>query len=101
MCQSATRGLCPCEGFSPLARFPSAQLCRPQNPSQGAETLRRGEAHCGDGQVRDFVGTTRLEFRGVVTCRLESSGARTALSVRGASAWTCAVEGGTVSCQER
>jgi cytoskeletal protein RodZ len=56
---------------------------------------------CGDGQSREFVGTTRLEFRGVVTCRIEASGARTAVPVRRASSWNCTLEGTTLTCQER
>lgn len=56
---------------------------------------------CGDGQVRDFVGSTRLEFRGIVTCRVEASGARTAVPVRGASTWNCALEGGSLTCTAR
>ena len=53
---------------------------------------------CGDGQKREFVGSSRVTFSGVVTCVVQIDAARGAVQVSRASTVTCQVQGTQVAC---
>jgi hypothetical protein len=61
---------------------------------QGVETTLQ----CGDGQERTFVGTTRLTFQQVATCRVIADGKKTVVTVRKAGTSSCAVSGDRLRC---
>ena len=63
--------------------------------SQGTEATLR----CGDGQQRTFVGSTRITFETITTCRVEIDDSRGVFQANGDATITCAVSGGAVSCQ--
>ena len=63
--------------------------------SQGAEAVLR----CGDGQVRTFVGTTRMTFDSVTTCRVDIGDSRGVFQASTATTITCTDSGGVVVCQ--
>ena len=53
---------------------------------------------CGDGQQRVFVGSTRMTFNEIATCRVDAGGQRTVVQVRKAGTSTCAVSGNKLRC---
>jgi cytoskeletal protein RodZ len=61
---------------------------------QGSEAKLK----CGDGQQRSFVGTTRLSFQGVVSCRVDVGGGKGAVQVSSAASYTCTATGNSVQC---
>ena len=63
--------------------------------SQGVETFLL----CGDGQTRTFVGSTRMTFDAITTCRVEIGEARGVFQASEAGTITCSESGGMVVCQ--
>jgi hypothetical protein len=61
---------------------------------QGVETT----IQCGDGQQRTFVGTTRMTFAQVATCRVIADGKRTAVQVQKSGTSTCSISGDKLRC---
>ena len=61
---------------------------------QGAETT----LSCGDGQQRTFVGSTRMTFNEIATCRVDSDGKRTVVQVRKGGTSTCSTSSGKLRC---
>ncbi|MFT5684064.1 MAG: hypothetical protein ACI8RZ_005005 [Myxococcota bacterium] len=63
--------------------------------SQGSEATLR----CGDGQQRTFVGSTRMSFETVTTCRIDIGDVRGVFQASATGTITCTESGGSVSCQ--
>jgi len=63
--------------------------------AQGVET----SLSCGDGQTRTFVGSTRMTFDAITTCRVDINDARGVFQATESGTITCSESGGTVVCQ--
>ncbi len=63
--------------------------------SQGVETTLL----CGDGQQRTFVGTTRMTFDSVTTCRVEIGESRGVFQAAAAGTISCVESSGAVQCR--
>ena len=54
---------------------------------------------CGDGQVREFVGTTKLTFKTAQVCKIEDDDERVGVvKAKAAGAIRCSVTGSNISC---
>jgi hypothetical protein len=62
--------------------------------SQGVETALL----CGDGQTRTFVGSTRMTFDTITTCRVEIGDVRGVFQATESTTITCSESGGMVVC---
>lgn len=56
---------------------------------------------CGDGQQAEFVGSTRLTFTDVTTCRIKVGESLGVITVQTDSSFSCSESAGRVSCVQQ
>jgi hypothetical protein len=61
----------------------------------------RTRLECGDGQKVAFLGTTRVTFQSVTTCRVVIGDAQSTVLVREPSQFICGASGGRAFCRKR
>lgn len=61
----------------------------------------RARLECGDGQKVEFLGTTRVSFQSVTTCRVVIDGALGTVVVREPAQFLCGAKSGRAFCRKR
>jgi hypothetical protein len=61
----------------------------------------RARLECGDGQKIEFLGTARVTFESVTTCRVIIAGAQGAVVVREPAQFSCGARSGRAFCRKR
>jgi hypothetical protein len=61
----------------------------------------RAQLECGDGQKIEFLGTVRVSFESVTTCRVVIDGAQGAVVVREPAQFSCGAKSGRAFCRKR